>query len=305
MTFAYPLVLIALAIPIFMIVFQWRTHARALPLPFDHQATPHAKWLGRLLNLVNTLPPLILAVAIILLAGPRKFERPKSEREMTNIMFVLDVSGSMTSSFGEKDRYEVAMEALNEFLSFRKGDAFSLMIFGGHNLRWVPLTTDVSAFRYAPPYLHPSKLPNWFSGGTSIGKALRQAQKFLVRADEGDRLIILISDGYSSDLRNNNDVKIAQGLKEDGITLYGVHVGGGGAPPEVSVMTSMTGGQTFAAGDPMALEAVFRKIDEMQQAPMKRLTPDPVDNFAPWALAAMIMGGTFLLTLFGLRYSPW
>ena len=305
MSFAYPLVLLALAIPVLLIVFQWRTHARALPLPFDHQATPNAKWLGRLLNLVNTVPPLILALAIILLAGPRKFERPKSEREMTNIMFVLDVSGSMTASFGEKDRYEVAMEALNEFLDYRKGDAFSLMIFGDHNLRWVPLTTDVSAFRYAPPYLHPNKLPSWFSGGTSIGKALRQAQKFLVKADEGDRLIILISDGYSSDLRNNNDIKIAQALKDDHITLYGVHVGGGGAPPEVSVMTSMTGGQTFAAGDPMALEAVFRQIDEMQQAPMKRLTPDPVDNFAPWSLAALSLGGTFLLTLFGLRYSPW
>ncbi len=305
MTFASPLVLIALAIPIIMIVFQWCTHARALPLPFDHQSTPNTKWLGRVLNVVNTLPPLILAIAIVLLAGPRKFERPKSERQLTNIMFVLDVSGSMTASFGEKDRYEVAMEALNEFLVYRKGDAFSLMIFGNHNLRWVPLTTDVSAFRYAPPYLHPSKLPNWFSGGTSIGKALKQAQKFLNQAEEGDRLIILISDGYSSDLSNNNDIKIAQALSDDNITLYGIHVGGGGAPPEVSVMTSMTGGQTFAAGDPMALEAVFRKIDEMQQAPMKRLTPDPVDNFKPWSLAALSLAGTFLLSLFGLRYSPW
>ncbi len=305
MTFAHPMVLLALTIPILLIVFQWRSHARALPLPFDHQATPHAKWLGRLLNVVNTLPPLILAVAIILLAGPRKFERPKTERQLTNIMFVLDVSGSMTSSFGEKDRYEVAMDALNEFLSYRQGDAFSLMIFGDHNLRWVPLTTDVSAFRYAPPYLHPNKLPQWFSGGTSIGKALKQGQKFLVQAEEGDRLIILISDGYSFDLRNNNDVKIAQSLKEDNITLYAVHVGGGGAPPEVSVMASMTGGQTFAAGDPMALEAVFRQIDEMAQAPMKRLTPDPVDDFKPWSLAALALSGTFLFTLFGLRYSPW
>lgn len=305
MTFAHPLVLLALALPIILIVFQWRSPARALPLPFDHQSTPHAKWLGRLLNLVNTLPPLVLALTIILLAGPRKFERPKSERQMTNILFLLDVSGSMTATFGEKDRYEVAMEALNDFLDYRKGDAFSLMVFGDHNLRWVPLTTDVSAFRYAPPYLHPNKLPSWFSGGTSIGKALRQAQKFLVEAEEGDRLIILISDGYSSDLGNNHDLKIAQELKSNGITLYGIHVGGGAAPTEVSVIASMTGGETFAAGDPMVLEAVFHRIDEMQQAPMKRLTPDPVDNFQPWSLAALSLTASFLVTLFGLRYSPW
>ena len=254
---------------------------------------------------MNSLPPLVLAIAVILLAGPRKFERPKSERQLTNIMFVLDVSGSMTASFGEKDRYEIAMEALNEFLDYRKGDAFSLMVFGDDNLRWVPLTTDVSAFRYAPPYLHPMKLPQWFSGGTSIGKALKQAQKFLLQADEGDRMIVLISDGDSYDLMNNNDVKIAQALKDDGITLYGIHVGGGVAPAEVSVMSTLTGGETFAAGDPMALEAVFRTIDEMQQAPMKRLTPDPVDHFQPWSIAGLSLAATFLLTLFGLRYSPW
>lgn len=305
MTFAHPIVLLTLVIPILLILFQWRKKSRALPLPFDHSEAKNRKWLAFLLDSVNSLPALILATLILIAAGPRTFERPKSERELTNILFCLDVSGSMGASFGTGDRFDAAMESLNEFLEYREGDAFSLMVFGGDNLRWVPLTTDVSAFKNAPPFLHPSKLPLWFNGGTYIGKALKQARKELLASDNGDRMIILLSDGASFDLSNGNDVKIARELEEDGITVYAIHIGGGAPPPEVSVISSITGGETFAAGDPGALKAVFTRIDEMAQASMVRLTPDPVDNFKPYVITALSLGAVYLLTLFGLRYTPW
>lgn len=305
MSFAHPLVLIALAIPILLIVFQWLTHTRPIPLPFDHQKIKNRRFLSILLNIVNTLPHLVLATLILLLAGPRTFERPKSERELTNILFCLDVSGSMMASFGPDDRYAAAMESLNEFLDYRKGDAFSLMVFGGDNLRWVPLTTDVSAFRHAPPFLHPSKLPPWFNGGTYIGKALKNAEKELLTTETGDRMIILLSDGESFDLYDGNDVKIARSLEENNITVFAIHIGGGAPPAEVSVISSITGGQTFAAGDPDSLKAVFQQIDEMAQASLVRLTPDPVDNFKPYLITAMSIAAVYLLTLFGLRYTPW
>lgn len=305
MIFAYPYALVVLLIPLALLVFQRRVVARAVPLPFDHQSVSSAKGWAVLLGIVNSLPIVLLALVIIVLAGPRAFERPKNKRKLTNIQFVLDVSGSMTAEFGGGDRYDAAMESLNEFLTYREGDAFSLMIFGSDNLRWVPLTTDVSAFRFAPPYLHPDKLPSWFGGGTEIGKALRQSQKYLLHATEGDRLIILLSDGYSSDLEGGNDMKIANSLKENQIGVYTIHIGEGSPPDSVSVISSITGGQTFAAGDPEALGAIFQRIDEMTKAPLERLTPDPVDNFRPYALAGLAVGGTYLLSLFGLRYNPW
>ena len=211
----------------------------------------------------------------------------------------------MSASFGPGDRYDSAMESLNEFLDYRKGDAFSLMVFGGDNLRWVPLTTDVSAFRHAPPFLHPSKLPSWFNGGTFIGKALKQAEKDLLTTETGDRLIILLSDGASFDLNGGNDVKIARSLKDNNITVFAIHIGGGAPPAEVSVITSITGGETFAAGDPESLKTVFQRIDEMAQASLVRLTPDPVDHFRPYIITALSLAGVYLLTLFGLRYTPW
>ena len=305
MLLARPFLLLLLALPIALIVLQWKFKARTVPLPFDHRPHRRRPFLGFLLDTVSSLPAFILAAVIIILAGPRRFEQPRTEREMTNIQFCLDVSGSMTAPFGSGTRYDGAMSALNEFLAFREGDSFGLLVFGDSNLQWVPLTTDVSAFACAPPFLRPENLPNWFRGGTFIGKALRESEKLLLAADEGDRMIVLFSDGASFDLRNGQDVAIAQSLKDNNIRVYGIHIAEGAPPPEVAVIASMTGGEVFAAGDPNALEVVFKRIDEMQQAPIKRLTPDPVDNFKPFAIAGLSLSGLWLLSLFGLRYTPW
>ena len=62
------------------------------------------------LQIGETLPGLGLAVAVMLLAGPQQLDAPKLKRALTNIQFCLDVSGSMTSQFGEGDRYDAAMK---------------------------------------------------------------------------------------------------------------------------------------------------------------------------------------------------
>lgn len=304
MTFAHPWLLALLVLPVGLAVFLWKRTGRRIPLPFDHQPLPRARLLGFLLRCANLLPILLAMLAIAILAGPRRFEQPRSEREMTNILFCLDVSGSMMASFGSSTRYDAAMGAVNDFISFRKGDAFGLTVFGSSVLNWVPLTNDVSAFKCAPPFLRPEKLPPWF-GGTMIGMALREAEKTMLSSTSGDRMIVLFTDGESFDLENGADVAIAQSLKANGIKVYDIHVAEGGAPDSVAVIASMTGGEVFTAGDPAALKAVFAKIDEMQKAPLKRVTPDPIDFFEPFALAGLCLGGLYLFTLFGLRHTPW
>jgi len=304
MTFAHPWLLALLVLPVGLAVFLWKRAGRRVPLPFDHQPIRRERLLGFLLKTADLLPVLLLMLAIAILAGPRRFEQPRSEREMTNILFCLDVSGSMMASFGSGTRYDAAMGAVNDFITYRKGDAFGLTVFGSAVLNWVPLTNDVSAFKCAPPFLKPDVLPGWF-GGTSIGMALRSAEKTLLAGDSGDRMIVLFTDGMSYDLMNGQDVAIAQSLKRNNIKVYDVHVAEGSAPDEVAVIASMTGGEVFAAGDPASLKAVFARIDEMQKAPLKRVTPDPVDFFQPFAIAGLGIGGLYLLTLFGLRHTPW
>lgn len=305
MSFARPLLLILLAFPILLAFWEWNRHGHPLVLPFDYGHQKQGNWLHRIVNSANMLPAMLMAVAILLLAGPQRHGPPEHEKVLTNIQFCLDVSGSMTAGYGGiGSRYDGAMQAIKDFTQYRKGDAFGLSIFGNEVLHWVPVTKDLSAIRLATPFLRPEKLPGWY-GGTQIGKALRACRKRLNRQEEGDKMIILVSDGASADLYGGEAYTVAYELKEDDIVMYMIHVADGPPQSDMYTIANITGGEVFHAGDPAALEAVFRHIDAMRKSRLKLSTPVAIDYFAPVALVGLVLTGLQTLVLFGLRYTPW
>jgi Ca-activated chloride channel family protein len=123
------------------------SHWPASRASFDHSRARSNRWLERTIKLLNLAAPGLLAIAILLLAGPQRMTESADARVLTNIEFCLDVSGSMMARFGDGKRSDKALEAINEFTSFRKGDAFGLTAFGSEVLHWVPITKDLSALR--------------------------------------------------------------------------------------------------------------------------------------------------------------
>ena len=124
-------------------------------------------------------------------------------------------------------------------------------------------------------------------------------------AQEGDRLIVMVSDGASSDLDGGQNEAVGEELKRAGITLYHVHVAEEAIPSEVVDMTHLTGGEAFAATDADSIKQVFRHIDKMRPAKFKPVGTIPLDHFRPFALAALALCGLQLLGLMGMRYTPW
>ena len=305
--FAYPLLLVALVIPAGLLIRIWRGGGAGhrVAIPMDGGAHPRRRIWGMVLNLTSSLPALLLAIAILLLAGPQQLSEPKTKKKLTNIQFALDVSGSMTAPFGEGNRYDAAMSAINEFINYRESDAFGLTVFGDHFLHWIRLTSDPSAFGYATEFLGPKRLPIWFRGGTKIGMALEECLKLLVEREDGDRLIILVSDGYSADLSGGRDTEIAAKLAANEITVYAIHVAPGAPPAQLLTIAGRTGGEVFAGGDPEALTTIFKRIDEMQKTGIEKIAGESMDNFKPYAIAGSAVLGLFLLSLTGLRYTPW
>jgi Ca-activated chloride channel family protein len=302
--FRHKWVLMLLVLPASILLWTWNRKGRAVVLPFDHAELARAAWTRFFLRIFESLPALVLAVAILILAGPQSWGAPRSKRALTNIEFCVDVSGSMTAKFGDGDRYDAAMKAINDFLDVRKGDAYGLTFFGNNVLHWVPLTTDVSAFRCAPPFMQPQNLPPWFNG-TEIGKALRACRKILVEREEGDRMILLVTDGFSADLGNGNDEVIARELKEDHIIVYAVHIADEAMPDQLVRVAALTGGEAFKPEDVDSLHHVFARIDQMQKAKLEKTRAEAIDDFAPWSVAGLGVLGLALLALFGLRYTPW
>ncbi len=307
LAFAHPSLLVLLAVPAALLAWVWRGRRRGVTLPLDHvlagPTRPSRAW-RYLLDGAASLPALVLAAAIVLLAGPLQWSEPRARRALTNIQFCLDVSGSMTADLGAGSRYDASMAAINGFLDYREGDAFGLTIFGNQVLHWIPLTSDPSAFRCATPFLRPERLPYWF-GGTEIGKALLACREVLQSRAEGDRMIILVSDGYSFDLAGGNDEVVARKLREAGIVCYAIHVADSAPPLELETIAGGTGGRVFAAGAPEVLTEVFRRIDAMQPVRIERTIPEAMDRFAPVSAAALGLLALTLLTGLGLRYTPW
>ena len=79
----------------------------------------------------------------------------------------------------------------------------------------------------------------------------------------------------------------------------------GNAPDPLVNITSYTGGEVFAAGDPEGLKAVFRNIDAMQKSRLEKTSAETMDHFHPYCLAGISLLGIFTIFGFGLRYTPW
>jgi Ca-activated chloride channel family protein len=281
--------------------FAWQHRGWGLAMPFDHMRHGSRRLVRFLLIGAEMLPAVVLASVIVMLAGPQVLRTPKEERVLTNIEFCLDVSGSMGGR-----RYEMASDAVSKFIDAREGDAFGLTLFGSHQIRWTPLTTDLGAIRQALPFANPRNQPMHMVG-TMIGAALEFCHDNMIReADQGDRMIVLVSDGFSADLASSGaQAESGEMLKSAEITLYHVHVGGGSVPTSVADLARETGGEAFAATDRKGLERIFQHIDRMRPARFAPGGTVPMDFFLPFAIVGLVALGLHGLGLLGVRYTPW
>lgn len=311
--FARPWMLLLLALPVLHLYWVWARRSGRFALPFDSDHSDESIRPGRfgsawpmraLLGIGESLPALIMAVAILLISLPQELAAPKEKRALTNIQFVVDISGSMTAKFGRGTRYDASMRAINDFLDFRAGDSFGLTFFGNNFLHWVPLTSDPSAFRNSIPFMRPENNVPGF-GGTEIGRAVLGAREVLTSREDGDRMMILITDGWSSDLSGGAEMEIAKRLRKDYIKLFAVNIQDAEARGEIVNLARMTGGEVFNPGDTNALKGVFSAIDEMTKTELEQGTAELVDWFFPFAIAGLSVLGLYVLFMLGWRYTPW
>ena len=82
-------------------------------------------------------------------------------------------------------------------------------------------------------------------------------------------MIILISDGYSSDLSGGHDQEIARQLRGAGIVVYACTSPKARSPTR-SCASPRTGGEVFKPGDTGGLERVFERIDQMQHTRLEK-----------------------------------
>lgn len=301
MTFAHHWVLLLIIVPVVLCVWMLQRRTWGVAMPYDHGDHKPRRMLHGLLRFLELIPMLIWMVVLIIIARPQVQRIPREERVLNNILICMDVSSSMTID----NRYEMARKAMEEFIDSRDGDALGFTLFGTQQIRWTPLTKDIATIKRALPFANPRNQPP-FMGGTMIGAALRFCRDNMVReAPEGDRLLLLVSDGVSADVNSGNSSEFADEMKAANITVYHIHVGTDPTPPDVIDIANSTGGESFVATDAGGLKRIFRHIDRMKPARFKPATAIPMDSYQPFAAIGLFLLGVLGLSAFGLRFTPW
>jgi Ca-activated chloride channel family protein len=322
MIFLHPQLLGLLALPVILAFWEWVRRGQPIALPFDHGRQRRGRFLRFLVLCANCLPAALLALAIIFLAHPITFTPPAVERQLTNVQFVLDTSGSMAENHGSQAegrhrRFDSAIEGIEQFVNYRKGDAFGLTIFSRHFIHWLPLTLDTQSIplsrrfiqphnpRIDPPEMGRHGLPDELWGITYIGKALLGGADLLAERPTGDRMIILLTDGESSDILPPNDQQIVARLRAENITVFAILLTEEPIQPSLIGIARGTGGEVFNAVTPEALASVFERIDEMKKVVVLEKQPQVVDYYDPFFQPAFGLLLASLFALFGLRFTPW
>lgn len=322
MTFLHPQWLALLALPVILAFWERTRKGQPIALPFDHGRQRRGLGLHFLVLCANCLPAGLLTLAILFLAHPITFTPPEVERKLTNIQILLDTSGSMAEPHGSQvngrhRRFDSAMDAIEKFITYRKGDAYGLTIFSRHFIHWVPLTLDTQSIMLARPFIQPDNprldppnmvrkgLPDALWGITYIGKALYGAADILSQRPSGDRMVILLTDGESSDIKAPKDLAVISALRAQNVTVFAIMLSEEQIEPALVGIARATGGDVFNAATPEALHTVFRSIDAMKKVVVLEKQPQVADYYDPFFLPAAVLLVLSVLTLFGLRFTPW
>jgi len=231
------------------------------------------------------VPPVLFlaALATLLFATARPELVTKVPRNQASVVLAMDVSSSMRATDVEPTRLEAAEKAAGRFLeqvpeTFQVG----LITFSSEAQVAVPPTDD-------HPLLRQSLSGLEADGGTAIGDAVALATELRKERLIGDRqevdedgepplVVLLLSDGAPSE-DTLDPVEAANRAKVAGVPVYTIALGtdGGtievtnafGIPETIDVppdretleeIARITGGATFSAPTPQALEAVYDRL---------------------------------------------
>jgi Ca-activated chloride channel homolog len=299
----------ALLLPLPWILLKMRRPAQpggsALYLPFAASVAAPAA--------TASLPRSVLALlaatwALLVLAAMRPqwlgqpLPVPTSGRQ---IMLAIDCSGSMASQdMGGTSRLEVVQVVAGNFIEQRRGDQIGLILFGTRPYLQAPLTNDISTVHQFLNEAVVGIAGPQTAIGDAIGlaiKELRQRER-TAGAPVHQAVLILLTDG-GNDAGVIPPLEAARLAAQVGLRIFTIGVGAAEQPSLFGLTTgnsdldvgllrkiaSITGGEYFRATDPQALQAVYRRINELEPTAGNKQWLRPAAEWFSWPLAIALL----------------
>lgn len=309
--FAWPWLWLAMPLPL---LARWlparRSAAPALRVPYDTQLRAVSAARGGGLSRASTW---LLWLAWFCLCGaaarPLQLGEPISPpQQARQLMLAVDLSGSMSEpdmSLGGRtvDRLTAAKAVLADFLDRRDGDRIGLLVFGQRAYALTPLTADLASVR---DQLRDSVV-GLAGRETALGDAIALSVKRLRDQPQGDRVLIVLTDGVNTAgvLEPLKAAELARAEKvrvytiafggSGGYSLFGMSVPAGGDDQvdedTLRTIAQDTGGRFFRARDTDELVSIYAELELLE--PVRSAGPavrPRIERYA-WPLgAALVLG---------------
>ncbi|WP_369943422.1 VWA domain-containing protein [Xanthomonas medicagonis] len=307
--FAWPWMWLALPLPLLArLLPAQRGSAPALRVPYAAQlqavaAAPARGGLWRVGQWLAWLAWICLCAAA---ARPLQLGEPLSPpQQARQMMLAVDLSGSMSEpdmSLGGRtvDRLTAAKAVLADFLDRRDGDRIGLLVFGQQAYALTPLTADLATVR---DQLRDSVV-GLAGRETALGDAIALSVKRLREQPQGDRVLIVLTDGVNT-AGVLEPTKAAELAKAERVRVYTIAFGGAGAyslfglplpaggddqvdEDTLRKIAQDTGGRFFRARDTDELASIYAELERLE--PVRSAGPavrPRIERYA-WPLAAAL-----------------
>ncbi|MFC4729402.1 vWA domain-containing protein [Coralloluteibacterium thermophilus] len=314
---AWPWLLLALPLPLLV--------ARLLPAAPDAGAALRVPYAQRLAGLgepararhlrLAWLPLLAWALLCVAAARPQRLgevvQPPQSARDL---MLAVDLSGSMSEpdmQLGGRpvERLAAAKAVLGDFLDRRQGDRVGLILFGERAYAVTPLTLDLETVRQQLA----DSVVALAGRETAIGDAIGLAVKRLREQPEGQRVLILLTDGVNNagalEPAKAAELAAVAGVRVHTIgfggeggglgALFGMRMPGGADAIDEEALrevAELTGGRYFRARDTQELAGIYAELDRIEPVEREGEIQRPRDELYAWPLGlALALAASGLL----------
>ncbi len=225
-------------------------------------------------SLLFFLKWIAIVMMILALMSPVKDEPYEVEpKDGYEIALILDASQSMRAEGFDTDnpslnRFDVVKEIVSDFILQRINDNIGLVVFGEYSFIASPLTYDENILSRIVSQLQIAMAGKY----TALYTSLAQGVNLLKMTESNSKVIILLTDGYSTPEIDKIPVDIAIELaKKEGIKVYPIGIG---LPHEYNrkalvEIARETGGVAFGASTATELQEVYKKIDELEKSEIK------------------------------------
>ncbi len=256
------------------------------------------------------LLPTLLAWLLLVTAAARPVwvgdpvELPVSGRDL---MLAVDISGSMqiediANRSEQVSRLAAVKEIAGDFIERRVGDRVGLILFGSQAYVQTPLTFD----RKTVKTLLQESAIGLAGEQTAIGDAIGLAVKRMLQNPQGNKVLVLLTDGVSN-AGEVQPLKAAELAAKEGLTIYTIGIGADemlvntmfGAQrvnpsaeldeKTLDAIAKATGGRYFRARDSEQLNQIYGELDKLQPVTQDKQTFRPQRALFYWPLGFALL----------------